>query len=499
MYKQIILIILLITNYQRIMSQEIVRKPAVAGSFYPKDKDELKNMIDAYLNNVHINNSTDNIQGIVSPHAGYVFSGQSAAYAYKSIQSNKYDVAVIIAPSHQKYFEGASVFNGDYYETPLGKIKVDKEFAELLTDNKSIVLSDLAHIIANRNENTAEHSLEVQLPFLQTVQPDLPIVPIVMGSQDYTTIHRLVKSLINAVNTSKKKVLFIASSDLSHFHNLDTAKSMDSELINAFNSYDYFKIELFALGGSWEACGAAPISVVMQVCELLGANSSASLNYSTSADSKYSNYDKSRVVGYFSGAIVKDNLISSELLPELTDADKANILLLAKNSVENTVNRKQEKLSLELNKYPASQFPAFVTINKREESGEYDLRACMGHIVGSKNLQEEIISTAQMAATEDYRFGAIKPAELSELKYDVTILSRFKKILSMDEIEIGKHGIYIRKGRNSGLFLPQVATDNHWGVLQYLQNICYKAQLPANAYLDPDSELFIFEAIVIEQ
>ncbi len=498
----IFVILLTLFNTGNAMNQDIIRHQALAGTFYPADKGELQQMINAFIGEANPNISAiRDIRGIVAPHAGYIFSGATAAYPYKAIQNEKYDLAIIIAPSHQKYFNGVSVYNGDYYETPLGKIKVDKDFAALLPDNQSIVLSDLAHQYPAGNTDKAEHSLEVQLPFLQTVQPNLPIVPIIIGSQDFATNHRLVRAIYEAIKKSNKRVLLIASSDLSHFHNESTAKTLDLSVVNSFDAYDYFKLELNCLAGEWEACGAAPISVLMQVCELLGSDKAVSLHQSTSADTKFIKGDKSRVVGYFGGVVGNEILAEakhSELLPEFTELDRKNILALARQSVENNINKSSGK-DIELGSVFNSEFPAFVTINKRDSSGEYDLRACMGHIIGSQDLKNEIVSTATMAATEDYRFGLILPNELSELKYDVTVLSRFKKILDFNQIQIGKHGIYIRRGRNSGLFLPQVATENHWNLTQYLQNICFKAQLPANAYLDPDAEIYIFEAVIVEE
>lgn len=495
--RKIIFFIIFILNIGIIMPNEITRKSQISGSFYPKNVDELRNLITSYLDLADVSKISNlkNINGIVVPHAGYVFSGSTAAFSYKAIQNNIYDLAVIIAPSHQKYFSGVSVFDGNYYETPLGKIKVDKEFASKITNNNQIKLSSIAHIT---EPNQAEHSLEVQLPFLQTVQPNLPIVPIIIGSQDFSTVNILVRNLYSAIKNEHKKVLLIASSDLSHFHNLNEANELDKSFINAFTSYNYFKLELNTFAGNWEACGSGPISIVMQVCELLGSNRAIELNYSTSANSKYANYDKTRVVGYFSGVIGFDEAINSELLPKLSTQDMENSLLLAKSSIEQKINNKPFKNNLTLSEKFESDYPVFVTINKQNSKGDFNLRACMGHIISSNNLKTEILSTATMAATDDYRFGPIKVNELDSLKYEITILSRFKKILNINEIKIGKNGLYLRNRNKSALFLPQVATDNNWNIMQFLQNLCYKANLPIDAYTNPDTELFIFEAVIID-
>ncbi len=474
------------------MTKPIIRPATVADTFYPKDRTELKSLTEAYLNNVPTDsdNVLMDISAIIAPHAGYVYSGQVAAYSYKQLIGKQYDLAIILAPSHQKYFVGSSVFNGDYYSTPLGDVKVEKEFADLIIDNKSIKLSLDGH---EWQTSSTEHSLEVQLPFLQIVQPTLPIIPIVIGSQDYSTVNSLVLSIVNAIKQSNKKVLLIASSDLSHFHSQNTAHRLDWSLIEAFEDYDYFKLELNAFGRNWEACGAAPISVAMQASELLGSNLCLALNYATSADSPYSGGDTNRVVGYFSGIIGKSSLESDSLLPNFSDEEKLYLKALAKASVESKINNHPIELQLLENENLKLNFPAFVTINKNKE-----LRACMGHIIGSQDINNEIISTAQMAATQDYRFGAIRPDELKDLEYDVTVLSRMKRITDSNTIEIGKHGLYIRYGQNSGLLLPQVASDRNWTITEFLENICYKANLPKDAYKSKDAQIFIFEAIIIE-
>lgn len=483
------------------MSQDI-RPQALAGSFYPQDTAELRGMLSNFFSlcqaDKSVNdNSIKHIMGIVSPHAGYIFSGETAAKAYWQVKDKKYDLAIVIAPSHREYFEGAAIFDGDTYQTPLGLVQVDKSFAQLIPDGKNIVLSKKGHQVSS---DGGEHSLEVQLPFLQYVQPGLPVIPIVMGSQDFLSTHRLVRRLAEVISESKKRVLLIASTDLSHFHSEEEALAMDSALVRSFDSYDYFKMQLNCAMESWEACGAGPTAVVMQVCELLGANKSKSLYQCTSAACKYTKIDKNSVVGYFSGIIGNDGTDRRELLPIFDEKDRADILSLARKSVESNIAKVNQNIDANaLGEVFKEEFPAFVTINKRNGAGEFELRACMGHIIGSQNLRDEIISTARMASTEDNRFGAVNQSELSELKYDVTVLSRFKKIVDVNEIEIGKHGIYIRKGRNSGLFLPQVPVEQGWDIIKYLVNICYKAGLPHTAITEYDCEIYIFEAVVIEE
>lgn len=501
----LILLLIILISYNS-MSQDTqrqdIRPQAVAGSFYPQDATELRGMLDSFFSTCQEDKSLNehsvkHIMGIVSPHAGYIFSGETAAKAYYQVRDKKFDLAIVISPSHREYFEGASVFDGDAYQTPLGLVQVDKSFAQLIPDGKNIVLSKKGHELTR---DGGEHALEVQLPFLQYVQPDLPVVPIVMGSQDFLSTHRLVRRLAEVISESGKRVLLVASTDLSHFHNEEEALAMDSALVRAFDSYDYFKMQLNCAMESWEACGAGPMAVMMQVCELLGANKSKSLYQCTSADCKYTKIDNKSVVGYFSGIVGNDGTDRQELLPTFNEKDRANILNLARKSVEANIAKVNHTIDANsLGDVFTEEFPAFVTINKKNAAGQFELRACMGHIIGSQNLRDEIISTAQMASTQDSRFGAVTPGELGELKYDVTVLSRFKKIVDVNEIKIGKHGLYIRKGRNSGLFLPQVPVEQGWDLIEYLVNICFKAGLPRTAITEYDCEIYIFEAVVIEE
>ncbi len=471
---------------------EIIRPATVAGSFYPEDKDRLRSLIQEYLSKASVSKGQeiDDLIGIISPHAGYVYSGTVAAHSFKILQNRKFDVAIVIAPSHQKPFSGCAVFPGDFYSTPLGKLKIDKTLADLINVNNKYIYSSMnGHEWSNF---TSEHSLEVQLPFLQSVQPELPIVPIVMGSQDEETCIELSKAIIDAIKKYNKKVIIIASTDLSHFHSQVSAKALDSNVLNAFENFDYFKLSHQLFNRAWEACGAGPVITTMLICEALGANKSVCLNYATSADTPEGRISPDRVVGYFSGAIGKTKT-QSNLLPELTKDEKVYLRDLAKHVVENIANNQKLKYSKIESDNLNSEFAAFVTINKNKE-----LRACMGHLFSNSSLIEEVIESATIASTQDYRFGKIKADELEELEYEVTVLSRMKLISDFNEIEIGKHGLYIKYADKSGLLLPQVASERQWDREKFLTNVCLKAGLPKDLYLKGKAQIFIFEAIIID-
>jgi AmmeMemoRadiSam system protein B len=275
--------------------KEIVRPPAVAGMFYEISPTALRKNIDEMLNRVQLPKVEGTVRAVVSPHAGYVYSGFTAAHAFKLLEGKKYDCVIAVGPSHREYFDGISIYSGDAYETPLGKVPINHEVrSELLQGGKNIVASVAGH--------RTEHSLEVQLPFLQRVLEEFSVVPIIMGDQRRQLCEQLSVALARVM--ANKNVLLVASSDLSHFHAYDEAVLLDKHVIQAvehFNS-DEFIDELEKK--SFEACGGGPIAVAMKTAQQLGANRAEVLHYCNSGDITG---DKSGVVGYLAAAFMQVN------------------------------------------------------------------------------------------------------------------------------------------------------------------------------------------------
>jgi Predicted dioxygenase len=272
-----------------------IRPAVAAGSFYPGNEGALSGMVANLLKNAE-NEALPDIIGLVSPHAGYIYSGQVAACSYKQIEEKKYESVIIIAPSHSEYFDFNSVFDGQAYRTPLGIVKVDTERALRLaaegTYKNYIRLSGFGH--------GHEHSLEVQLPFLQTVFENFKIVPVVMGSQNKKNI----ESLGNAIGDIFKgeNILIIASTDLSHYHDYNTAVTLDGSVIDYINSFETVRFADAVSSDEVEMCGGGPVAAVMIASKMLGADSSKVLCYKNSGDTSG---DKSAVVGYLSAAFYK--------------------------------------------------------------------------------------------------------------------------------------------------------------------------------------------------
>lgn len=472
------------------------RPPCFAGSFYTSNPDTLNKELEEYLDLEKPNIIPENnrIIGLISPHAGYVYSGFVAGKGYRELRGRKIKTVIVIAPSHQMFFPYSSVFSGDAYVTPLGPVLVEKSLAKKIASQNNLVRLSLdGH---HWQKVSPEHSLEVQLPFIQKVLPEAKIVPIVMGSQDNSVIHSLTMAIYKSLKDYPEvnQVLLIASSDLSHYHNYKTAYEIDNKLIETFQRFDYFKLTNLLNSRDIEACGGGPIAVVMAVSEALGANKPIQILYKTSGDSPYVPKMKDKVVGYFTGALVYDSNFIPFSLPELNEKEKKELLSLVKNTVESVAKGEKPDINAhsKISKSFTEFYTAFVTIEKNNE-----LRACMGHIFPTKPMFWEVFDVAKLSATSDWRFGPINADEISDLSYEITILSRFKKVYSENEIQIGKHGLYIRYRGNSGLLLPQVASERNWDVRTFLENLCYKAGLAKHTYLDPEAEIYLFEALII--
>jgi AmmeMemoRadiSam system protein B len=269
----------------------LVREAAVAGTFYPDDPKILAGEIQGYLKNAKVEEIEGEVVGLISPHAGYVYSGQVAAYGMKAIISRgHYDTVIVIGPSHRAYFEGAAIMDRGSYRTPLGAVDIDEELARAIMDESKLVFSNIG-------VHGPEHSLEVQIPFLQTVLSNFKLVPMVMGSQEGDVCESLAKAIYGGIKRRGKHVLVVGSTDLSHYHSYAEAKKLDKLVVNRLEKFDVQGMLEDFNGEMCEACGRGPIVVTMMLSRLLGASESKVLKYANSGDVSG---DKSQVVGYTS-------------------------------------------------------------------------------------------------------------------------------------------------------------------------------------------------------
>lgn len=475
---------------------EEVRKPAWAGpgSFYPSDPVKLTKEIADFFNKAKKEEIPGKIVALISPHAGYFYSGQVAAYGYKTLEGLKYQTVVVISPSHAAYFQGASIYNGKAYQTPLGTIPVDKELVlELSKIDKRVYLSDVGHTASGQR---AEHALEVQLPFLQIVLGEFLLVPIILGPEDnYQTYEALGKTLGKVLKD--KDALIVASSDLSHYHPYAEAVELDNVVIKDVNSFNPEALFKDLSSGKCEACGGGPMIATMIAAKELGADKSKVVKYANSGDVTG---DKSGVVGYMSAVFYstgespgKEKGKGKEKKEEdsgLSDKDKALLLKIAKETIECKVKKAkipEYNISSEILKENRG---AFVTIKKHG-----NLRGCIGYIQAIKPLYQTVQEMAEAAALHDNRFPPVTEGELDDLEIEISVLTPLKKITDVNQIQVGKHGILIRRGYYSGLLLPQVATENNWDREKFLEQTCFKAGIyDKNCWKDKDTEIYIFSA-----
>ncbi|MBW2310605.1 MAG: AmmeMemoRadiSam system protein B [Deltaproteobacteria bacterium] len=287
------------------MADDRIRKPAVAGYFYPKNPDTLRTTVDTLISRITETQVRGRILGLMSPHAGYGFSGHVAAYAYREVKGKPYDTVVILGPSHHAYLRGASVGDWDAYATPLGRVPVNRELVgALLNVGTLFSFSERAHI--------REHAVETQLPFLQRVLRDFDIVPIVMGTSPLSELEEISEAIVRLIRG--RNILLIASSDMSHFPTYEDANEVDRRTLSVIETLDpeqVFNSEARVLRKGIEnlsttLCGLRSVVAVMMMVKELGGNAVQVLRYANSGDVEYRGHkEKRRVVGYGAVAFYK--------------------------------------------------------------------------------------------------------------------------------------------------------------------------------------------------
>ena len=462
-----------------------IRPATQANRFYTGDAKELENEVDSLLMRHNSSQVHDNLAALIVPHAGYYFSGNVAAAAYMAIDTKKrYKRIFLLGPSHHEWLNGASVnTEADYYATPLGNVKVDHETAINLTKADSI-------FTYHRSAHAQEHCLEVQLPFLQCRLGDVPpIVPIIISTNDYYKLKRMA-DVLKPYFTDEN--LFVISSDFSHYPSYEDACEVDAKTGKAIETgnMDEFiaAIEANANSGkrnlATSACGEFAIVTLMLMMD--GQYDVKHLMYQNSGD--IDNYDHSRVVGYHSFAILRRDNTSFTL----SDDEKKTLKGIAFQSIKDTLDGKPiTQPSLHSNfSILNSKCGAFVSLHKFGR-----LRGCIGHFGEDYPLHEIVAKMAYAAAFEDPRFMPVTSDELADIDIEISVLTPMRRIQSIDEFQLHRHGIYIKKDFRSGTFLPQVADEVNWTKEEFLGHC---AQDKAGIGWDGcrDAELYVYEAIV---
>ena len=267
-----------------------VRRSVIAGSWYPGDPKQLRAMIDGFLENVPPQPLEGALVGLIAPHAGYVYSGQVAAHAYAQLRGKAFSKVLVVSPVHRMYPGRFAVTDKAYYETPLGLVPVDADLLQAVEQ----------HTQLNYVSQDMEHSLEIQLPFLQHILGDFALAPIMMGEQDWESAVELGQGLAEAVG--KEVVLLVASTDLSHFYRYDVAVKLDQIVLERITAYDANGLARALATHKAEACGGGPVMAVMVAAEKMGAHRAVLLKYMNSGDVTG---DRSSVVGYAAAALLR--------------------------------------------------------------------------------------------------------------------------------------------------------------------------------------------------
>ena len=479
--------------------EPVVRPATQANRFYTGDSLELSEEVDSLLALHSRSTAYQNVAALIVPHAGYYFSGNVAASAYMTLDAKKkYKRIFLLGPSHHEWLNGASVNSeADYYATPLGQVKVDHETAMKLTttDDKDFKgttnSTHLTNFSYRPEAHDREHCLEVQLPFLQRkFKEDLPpIVPIVISTNDYYKLKRIAEELKPYFTDEN---LFIVSSDFSHYPAYDDACEVDARTGKAIETGDveeFIKaIETNARRGipnlATSACGEFAIITLMM---MLDDNYSVKhIMYQNSGD--IDNHNHNRVVGYHSFAFLRKQ--AGEF--SLSNADKKILKEIALQSIKDSLDGKpitQPTLSSPLSALN-SKCGAFVSLHKHGR-----LRGCIGHFGEDYPLHELVAEMARAAAFEDPRFMPVTKDELDDIDIEISVLTPMRRIKSLDEFELHRHGIYIKKGHRSGTFLPQVADEVNWTKEEFVGHCSQdKAGLGWDGWRD--AELYVYEAIV---
>jgi pyruvate formate lyase activating enzyme len=472
---------------------EDTQEPSLAGSFYPKDPAVLEETVGSFIGNAKPKSIPGNIMAIISPHAGFRYSGEVAGYGFKVIKDKGFNTAIIVAPSHRHSFEGIAVLDKDFYLTPLGKVAIDRDITrKLLSFSKNVNYYTQPFL----NEN----STETQIPFVQKSLPGAKIVLILAGNSLYDTCTLLRDALYAAIG-ERKDIIIIASSDMSHYNSEKRAHIIDSAVldeIEKFNPEELF-LKFSKMPGKEKPCGSTAIIGSMMVARKLGADKISILRYATSADVTG---DGSAVVGYASAVIYKSQVDNHQAIEkhevekdmeELLNAkERKRLLQIARETLRAYVDNGEKLVINEDNPVLNKEMGAFVTLHKNGR-----LRGCIGNIIGKGPLYQTISDMAVQAGTQDSRFSPVNLKELEDIDIEISVLSSLKKIDNPDEIIMGKHGVLIKSGFKSGVYLPQVAVETGWNREEFMDSLCmHKAGIPRDSWKNKECDIYIFSTEV---
>jgi AmmeMemoRadiSam system protein B/AmmeMemoRadiSam system protein A len=450
------------------------RPPAVAGTFYPAQKTELETDVDNYLKNVLIK-TIESPRLLISPHAGYVFSGPVAAHGFAHL-NNSVNKVFILGPSHYQAFSGFAYPEVNIFSTPLGKVPVDTGIIEKLRKHPK------ARPTAGMD--IKEHCLEVQLPFLQVKLDSFTIIPLLTGRISPDEVASILLPFID------ESTIVIASSDLSHYHTQIEARKIDDQTIDAILA-NKPNVEI-------DGCGSLPIRIVMSLAEKLNLKPML-LDSRTSYETAPQYGDSSRVVGYASIIFLKNlpqaKIPSIEVYnsSEFTKELQSHLLKIARNSLRAAVHDEPLPHPGELSDLFKNNRGCFVTLTKANQ-----LRGCIGYIEPIKPLYQAIIENARNAALYDNRFSPVRADEIDSLSIEISVLSQPKPLSFKTPVELlkllrpGIDGVILSSGSHQSTFLPQV-WEQLPDKIQFLEHLSIKGGMPKDGWKSASVKIYSVE------
>ncbi len=459
------------------------REAVFAGSWYEGTEAGLRKQVDRFLDKAKTVVPDGPVRALISPHAGYTYSGSTAAVGYKTLRGAQVKRVIVLAPSHRYPLMGASIADVTHYSTPLGLIPLDREACDKILENELFSSVPAAH--------RAEHSLEIQLPFLQRVlEKGFTMIPIVVGETPPDQFEEMTSVLLPYWD---ENTIIVASSDFTHFgHSFgyvpfednvaQNLSKLDHGAANRIVDLDRKGFDKYVAETGATICGRKPISLLLGLADKKGVSASE-LFYTTSGEITG---DYSHTVSYMSiamtGGTFGESYLDNGCL--LSEEEKQTLLRLARDTLKcwlETGRKKPDLSAYDITDRLKSDFGAFVTLKKKG-----DLRGCIGYLVARGPLFEAVMNNTVNAAAHDVRFPPVALKEEPDIRIEISALSPLVRVKDIKEIVVGRDGLIITKGLNRGTLLPQVATEYGWDRITFLEHTCHKAGLPKNAYKEPD-------------
>lgn len=442
------------------------RKPKVAGAFYPQDPQALRKTIQSLFQQ-YATKAQPAIKPkiLIVPHAGYPYSGPVAARAFAQLAGSHYDGVVVVGFTHRGQFPWASVDAADAYETPLGEIPVHQEAVAILHSFPRTETFEPAH-------ESGEHSLEVELPFLQVALGRFRLVPILLGSVESADAERLASQL--AILNRLGDFLFVFSTDLSHYHPYQEALEIDQRTVNAILHESPQAVDRLFEHGQLEACGRGPILTALWLARKLGYLKPELLLYANSGDTTG---EKGKVVGYSAIAMRHPRALANAGLSSATGID---LVRAARQAIEKSLGVPPSQALVDLSRHTEllRARGLFVTLRKQRS-----LRGCVGRIQTNEPLALALPAVALEAASHDSRFSPVVPQELAQMNVEVSVLTEPVKLDDVEDLVPGRDGVILEYRGHTGVFLPQVWDDTGWTRVEFLQELAaQKAGLPPDSW-----------------